>query len=177
MKIKLLLASLVALSAYANAASDNTVQFQGMVSTQTCNVNINGNAETPIVLLPTVAATELAKAKDTAGATKFTVNVTDCQSAAANISVVFAGNNVTTNGNLGNTTDGDASNVSIQLLNVDGTTPLTFTNGSTVSTTAFTKAADSTSASQDLIARYYAEAADVGAGAVTASAQYSISYN
>ncbi|MBS0895621.1 MULTISPECIES: fimbrial protein [Tatumella] len=177
MKKTLLVMSMAVFSATGYAASDNTVQFQGVVSTQTCNVNINGNSASPIVLLPTVAASTLATSGSVAGATKFTVNVTGCStgSDAASISTVFAGNNVTTNGNLGNT--GTAENVSIRLLDSDGSTALAFTNGGTVTTTAFTKAAADTTASQDLTAEYYAEAASPTAGTVAASAQYAIQYN
>ncbi len=175
MKMRFLLVSAALVSVYANAASDNTVQFQGEVSTQTCSVNINGNSTAPIVLLPTVATTALSAAKDVAGATEFTVNVTGCATTEATIQTVFAGNNITANGNLGNT--GTAGDVSIQLLDSDGSSALSFTRGETVSTTTFTKAEDATGASQNLTAQYYAEGDTVTAGSVIASAQYSITYN
>ena len=37
------------------AASDNTITFQGEVTDQTSAVTINGNAASPVVLLPTVS--------------------------------------------------------------------------------------------------------------------------
>ncbi|QCA06823.1 fimbrial protein [Pantoea vagans] len=174
MKLKALVTAMALFSVYANAASDNTVHFQGEVSTQTCSVNINGSSAGPVVLLPTVAASKLATASSTAGETTFTVNVTDCAADAASIKTVFVGNDITSNGNLGNT--GTAGNVSIQLLDSDASTPLKFVSGQSVNTSAFTKAADSTTASQELTARYFAEAASVTAGTVLASAQYAISY-
>ncbi|MFP5595843.1 fimbrial protein [Kluyvera sp. 142486] len=177
MKAQLFIMSLAMMSTSVLAASANTVQFQGEVNAQTCTVNINGNSAAPIVLLPTVSTGSLSTAKSTAGDTKFTVNVTGCNTTdAASISTVLAGNNITTNSNLGNS-GGTATNVSIQILDSDGSTALAFVNGSTVKTTQFTKAASSATASQDLTARYYAEASDVTPGTVIASAQYSISYN
>ncbi|MFJ2975267.1 fimbrial protein [Kluyvera sp. NPDC087067] len=176
MQTKLLTLSLAIISASAMAASSNTVQFRGEVNSQTCSVNINGNPTTPVVLLPTVSTASLGTAQATAGATKFTVNVTGCNStSAATIKTVFAGNNISSAGNLANT-GGTATGVSIQILDSDGSTPLNFVNGSTVQTSSFTKASSDTTASQDLTARYYAETASVTAGTVIASAQYSITY-
>ena len=119
MNVKLVALSMLALSGACAAASSNTVQFKGEVSTQTCSVNINDNQSNPVVLLPTVAASKLATKGATAGDTTFTVNVTGCAAATSDtaIKTVLAGNNPTTNGNLGNA--GDAAKVSIQLLDSD----------------------------------------------------------
>lgn len=176
MKIKMMTLALIAFSSAAMADSANTVQFKGEVSTQTCTVNINGDEVRPVVLLRTVAASKLATKGATAEETNFTVNVTGCTSAASDtrIKTVFAGNNATTNGNLGNT--GDATKVSIQLLDSDGTTPLSFAAGSTTTTSAMTLATGATSTSQELTARYYAEEAGVTAGSVNATAQFAITY-
>ncbi|AXK23701.1 fimbrial protein [Serratia marcescens] len=176
MNVKLVALSMLALTGTCAAASSNTVQFKGEVSTQTCSVNINGNQSNPVVLLPTVAASKLAAKGATAGDTTFTVNVTGCAAATSDtaIKTVLAGNNPTTNGNLGNA--GDAAKVSIQLLDSDATTPLSFASGSTVTTSAMTLAKDATSTSQNLVARYYAEDTGVAAGSVIATAQFAISY-
>ena len=71
---------------------------------------------------------------------------------------------------------GDAAKVSIQLLDSDATTPLSFASGSTVTTSAMTLAKDATSTSQNLVARYYAEDTGVAAGSVIATAQFAITY-
>ena len=179
MQTKVLAISMAIVSTSALAASNNTVQFRGEVNSQTCSVNINGNPTAPVVLLPTVSTDSLKTAQSTAGDTKCTVNVTGCNStSAATIKTVFAGNSISSAGNLGNTspTSGAATGVSIQILDSDGSTPLKFVNGTTVQTTSFTKASSDTTASQDLTARYYAETAGVTAGTVIASAQYSITY-
>lgn len=177
MKLNFIALTLIAFSGTALADSANTVQFKGEVSTQTCSVNINGNESNPVVLLPTVAASTLATAGLTAGDTTFTVNVTGCtvnSESSTAIKTVFAGNNITSNGNLGNT--GDATNVSIQLFDSNATTPLSFSSGSVATSSAMTLASGETTTSQDLVARYYAESAGVTAGTVIATAQYAITY-
>lgn len=176
MNIKFFTLSLLAISGTCMAASSNTVQFKGEVSTQTCTVNINGNEANPIVLLPTVAISKLASKGATAGDTTFSVNVTGCTAAASDtaIKTVLVGNNPTASGNLGNA--GDAAKVSIQLLDSDASTPLSFATGSTVTTSAMTLSKGANSTSQDLVARYYAEDTGVTAGSVIATAQFAISY-
>lgn len=176
MKIQFVALALIVSSTASMAASTNTVQFKGEVSTQTCSVNINGNEANPVILLPTVAASKLSTMGATAGDTSFTVNVTGCTAAASDtaIKTVFAGNNPTANGNLGNS--GDAANVSIQLLDSDALTPLSFATGSTVTTSAMTLATGETSTSQNLVARYYAEDTATTAGSVVATAQFAITY-
>ena len=175
MNVKLVALSMLALSGACAAASSNTVQFKGEVSTQTCSVNINGNQSNPVVLLPTVAASKLATKGATAGDTTFTVNVTGCAAATSDtaIKTVLAGNNPTTNGRA---TRAMRPKVSIQLLDSDATTPLSFASGSTVTTSAMTLAKDATSTSQNTVARYYAEDTGVAAGSVIATAQFAISY-
>ncbi|HIE6455536.1 TPA: fimbrial protein [Serratia marcescens] len=158
------------------SASSNTVQFKGEVGTQTCSVNINGNQSNPVVLLPTVAASQFVSKGSTAGDTTFTVNVTNCSEISGNtaIKTVLISNNSTTNGNLGNA--GDAAKVSIQLLDSDGSTPLSFINDSSVTTSSMTLAEGSNNISQSLVARYYAEDIGVTAGSVIATAQFAITY-
>ncbi|WP_140920715.1 fimbrial protein [Limnobaculum xujianqingii] len=173
-------ATLIALAtlslAYTTSASaNNTVKFLGEVSTQTCTVDINGIASNPMILLPTVPTSALATQGKTAGATKFTVNLTGCtsESSTTTIKTVFLANNVTTNGNLGNT--GSATDVSINLLDSDGVTTLDFTSGF-ATTSAMTLPSNANSTSQELTAQYYAENGPVSAGSVITSAQYAITY-
>lgn len=154
----------------ALAAQSNTVTFKGEVSTQTCDVSINGEKVSPIILLPTVADTQLAKAGNTAADTNFTIDLTNCNDTLAKASAIFVGNNVTTNGNLGNT--GTATNVSIQLK--DGVSSSKFDFNQDVTSSAATISAKA--GSIPLVVSYYAEADAVTAGTVIASAQYAISY-
>ena len=76
-------------------ASDNTITFMGEVSDETCSISVNGSDASPVVLLPTVTATEL-NANQVAGATTFDVGVSNCtgSSSGVQISTVFVGNNI-----------------------------------------------------------------------------------
>ena len=172
-----LIAIAIATSATLSATSafaDNTIKFQGEVAAQTCEVNINGNPSSPMVLLPTVPASSLAISGDTAGMTNFTVNLTGCTapSSATDIKTVFVGNNLTGDGRLGNT--GSATNVSLEL--VDPGTPATALDltGQT-GAPGLKLAVDATSASYDFAVQYYAEGAST-AGSVLGSVQYAVSY-
>lgn len=77
----------------AVSASDNTITFQGEVTDQTCSVTVNGNALSPVVLLPTVSISDFASST-TAGATAFEVGVSGCavDTVDREISTVFVGN-------------------------------------------------------------------------------------
>ncbi|MFT8210809.1 MAG: fimbrial protein [Symbiopectobacterium sp.] len=102
-------ASLVVVPGMA-LASDNTISFQGEVADETCEVSVNGNNASPVVLLPTVSASQLNAAGQTAGQTTFDIGVSGCTGDAdgMTVSTVFVGNQVTSAGNLGNT--GTANN-------------------------------------------------------------------
>ncbi len=169
----LVVSAAIIYSSCSLAELDGTVLFEGEVYPRTCDININGNGKSPIVLLPTVDVNQLATAQSVAGITKFTINVTDCDFSSSVIRTVFTGNNITVNGNLRNA--GTAGNVSVQLLDADGIKVLQFINGESVETSPFIKGGDLSMASQDLMVQYYAEST-VTAGTVIASAKYSITY-
>ncbi|EPG4210368.1 fimbrial protein [Klebsiella michiganensis] len=156
----------------AFAASDNTITFQGEVTDQTCAVTVNGNAVSPVVLLPTVSISDFASST-TAGATNFEVGVSGCavETTDREISTVFVGNQVTTSGNLGNT--GSAGDVEIQILDTAGTV-IDFTSYFT-GDADLTLTAGETSASANYTAQYYS-AGTPTAGDVTASLQYTVTY-
>jgi len=161
-------------SANAMAVSDNTISFQGEVTDETCSVAINGNQTTPVVLLPTVSSTDLAASGDTAGPVTFDIGLTGCTGDAANetkISTVFVGNQVTTNGNLGNT--GTAGNVEVQLLDTTGV-EINLTDGFT-GDGDLKLAAGASEASASYTAQYYASG-KATAGTVEATLQYAVSY-
>lgn len=161
-------------SANAMAVSDNTITFQGEVADETCSVAINGNQSTPVVLLPTVSSSELANSGDTAGPITFDIGLTGCTGStdsATKISTVFVGNQVTSNGNLGNT--GTAENVEVQIADTQGL-PINLTEGFTGSGD-LTLAAGETEASATYTAQYYASGQST-AGTVEATMQYAVSY-
>lgn len=159
----------------ALAASDNVITFQGEVADQTCEVTVNGEKASPVVLLPTVPASDLAASGDVAGKTSFEIGLSGCTpstTGTVKISTVFVGNQVTSDGNLGNT--GTAGNVDIQILESNGTTAVNFTGGYT-GASDLTLATNETSATSTYYAQYYATAAAT-AGTVQSSLQYAVSY-
>lgn len=156
------------------AASDNTITFQGEVTDQTCAVTVNGNAASPVVLLPTVSTGDFSGSTTTVGATTFEIGVSNCTpdtTGDVKISTVFVGNQVTSSGNLGNT--GTAENVEIQILDtndqvIDFTS--NFNGGGDLSLVGGVD-----SASANYTAQYYATVTPT-AGSVTASLQYAVTY-
>ncbi|WP_163122596.1 fimbrial protein [Acinetobacter portensis] len=178
MKVKtIFIASALSLALPIAATAAPTVTFQGEVTDQTCKATINGQTDST-VLLPTVSSTELSATGMTTGLTPFSISVQDCQvdTADVEISTKFLGHNVTTTGNLGNiATSNPAGNVSIQLTaDATGAAPVTL-NGVT-SVDGLVLKAGQTSATHQFGAQYYAEDAAT-AGAVTAVAEYTLSYN
>ncbi|RJG14347.1 type 1 fimbrial protein [Pseudomonas cavernicola] len=175
---KLIALAVIAAPGFAAAApSANTINFLGEVTAQTCQVTINGNATTPVVLLPTVQASTLAAAGSVVGETPFTLGVTGCvapTSAAQAIKAVFVGNNVTSSGNLGNTAAGGATNVELQILNGVAGTPVNLSSPATVAGISLPVGA--TSASHDYAVQYKSVPGGATAGAVTSSMQYTVSY-
>ena len=175
MKKSLLALALVALPGMVFAQmSDNTVRFQGEVADQTCSVDVNGTASQPVVLMPTAAASALKGVNSITGKTNFSINLTNCTAAVADtkISTTFAGTDVTTAGNMGNS--GTATNVEVQLRGSDSK-PVNLANGMT-EVPGITLAQGQTSATQDLAVQYISEEGNATAGTVIASAQYAISY-
>lgn len=166
-------ASLTVMSSLTMAASENTITFQGEVTDETCSVTVNGNDASPVVLLPTVSASTLSTPGDTAGQTTFEVGVTGCTGSetGVTISTVFVGNQVTVDGNLGNT--GSATNVDIQVVDT-ADTPINFTGGFNGGGDLSLEAGE-TSASAIYAVQYYATGAAT-AGTVQASLQYAVSY-
>lgn len=160
-------------STAAMAVSNNTISFQGEVTDETCSVAVNGNGTKPVILLPTVSSSDLSASGDTAGMVTFDIGLTGCtgSSTETKISTVFVGNQVTSNGNLGNT--GTAGNVEVQILDTTSKA-IDLTNGFT-GKGDLVLAADATEASATYSAQYYANAA-AKAGTVEATLQYAVSY-
>ncbi|ERK10151.1 fimbrial protein [Serratia fonticola] len=169
--IAILVSSLVLSSA---VLADNTIKFQGEVADQTCDISINGNASTPLILLPTVSTTALATSGATAGQTPFTIGLTGCTASASTVAIktVFVGNNLTADGRMGNT--GTAGKVSLQLVDPAApTVPLDLTGQTGAA--GLSLAANATSATYDFAVEYYSEGTATP-GSVLGSVQYSVSY-
>lgn len=171
-KLASLLALIVLFSAIVMA--DNTLYFRGEVTDQTCEVRVNGTSDGPLVLLPTVHATEL-NGNGFAGETRFTMSLDNCSPPEVRtpITTVFVGNAVTRGGNLGNT--GTAENVELQLLERAGGEVIDLKGGAT-EVAGLVLEANEDSARHDFAVRYYTQQGNVSAGSVAGSVQYVINY-
>ncbi|WP_179403690.1 fimbrial protein [Burkholderia guangdongensis] len=172
------IALVVAPFSAAFAASANTINFQGEVADQTCEVAINGATDAASVLLPSVSTAKLTLAGSTAGLTTFAVGVTGCPApakAAQAIKTVFAGNQVTSAGNLGNT--GTAANVSLQLLDPAApSAPFDLNTAGGYSASGLSLSVGQTSASYDFAVQYVSEDGRATPGSVKGSVQYQVNY-
>lgn len=173
MKISALVLAMAALPGVVFAAP--TVTFQGEVTDQTCQVTVNSETNST-VLLPTVSTADLATTGLTAGLTPFTITLSECAAPPSDLAVTtnFLGHNVTAGGNLGNTATA-GSNVAIQLTEEAAGTTAIVLNGVT-GVAGLVLATGETSASYQFGAQYIAETAPATAGAVTAVVEYSVSY-
>ncbi|MHC8403413.1 fimbrial protein [Pseudomonas sp. MDT1-17] len=172
MKRAALIVAMTAFPLVAVAASSNTLTFKGEVASQTCEVSINGSSAT-VVLLPTVSEKSLNSSGATAGDTSFSLMLSGCSAPSSDLSITtnFQGSNVTSGGNLRNS--GTAAGIALQLLAPDGKavklSGLTRVSGLTLRK-------GETSTSSDFTVRYINEDGKSGAGTVTSTMQYSISY-
>ena len=159
----------------AHADSANTITFKGEVTEQTCEVTVNGVNARPVVLLPTVAKSELTSLDSVAGLTAFTLGVTGCtaDTDALNIKTVFVANNMTQHGNLANT--GTAQGVELQLMTDSlGTAVIDLRNSTPVD--GITVAAGNTTGEHDYAVQYYSPNGNASAGTVIGTVQYAVSY-
>lgn len=161
-------------STAAMAAGPNTITFMGEVSDQTCEVEINGNAANPVVLLPTATTAELTAAGSTAKETVFTLGVTGCDGTAFTSKTVFVGNTVDANGNLTNVAASGAANVALQLLDAPSGAAIDLNTSTPVA--GVTLAAGETEGTVDYAVQYISVAGGATAGPVLGSVQYAVSY-
>lgn len=176
MKKLISIGALIAVStiSMSAAASDNTITFQGEVADNTCQVTVNGNAASPVVLLPTVSVADFAQTGDVAGETSFTISVAGCAASGSDVGLqtVFVPNGLSGD-NMAN--NGTATGVSLQLLDAPGGAPVALVNGENA-VPGLNLVAGETSASHDFAVQYHADEAIVAPGSVTSAVQYSVSY-
>ncbi|CAI0968164.1 fimbrial protein [Serratia sp. T13T92] len=161
----------------AQAASTGTITFNGELTANTCDVVVDGQQADATVILPTVSTSQLQTAARTAGDTGFVMALSNCAGTLETASAFFqAGASVdAVTGRLLNTT-GDATNVSLQLLDASSPTQAVIKAGSQDQVTAMTyQDVTGGSATLPYIVRYYAEDATT-AGKVVSSVVYSIQY-
>lgn len=183
MKKFITLTSALALAGIASQAYafDGIINFDGKITNVTCTVVAAGGTNIGTVTLPTVTQTALKNAGDTAGATQFSIQLSNC---AGNPSPTKAaawfetGNDVNPAGRLVATVGGTVSDsLSIALYNMASPTPIAIGQGSGSfgsSGNPFDITGNGTTLNYQ--AKYYAEKAGVTAGAVVAKVNYTIQY-
>lgn len=152
------------------AEQTNVLHFQGRVSSQTCDVSLNGNPGTTVVVMPTIAEAALSATGTTAGDTPFTLEFSNC-SGKVNGKILFAGQNFNFAGRLRNT--GTAQNLSIQVTDSLSSSIINFNDPN--NTMSSQVDLSSGTATIPFIAKYYAES-PVSAGTVLASTTYEVIY-
>lgn len=181
-------------------AVDGTITITGEITDQTCKIDGNLPPHNIMVTLPRIGASALRSNGETAGATVFTIRVTDCPSALTGQLKLYFEPGSTTDygtGNLiaykeaapseaaGSIPDRSAAmvfqNVQIQLANLDGSTirlgePLATQNVKSVALVA-TSGATTKEATLRYLARYVRVSDNtLNAGKVVSYVQYSVVY-
>lgn len=164
-------------------AATPTVTFQGEITDHTCLVTINGETNS-VVLLPTVAVADFGGTLadgQTAGLTPFTVSISDCAILtpfAQSVSTRFLGFDVDANsGVLGNrATSHAATGYGVQITGTSaGGNPVRLSGITDVFSLMLPVGA--TEASHTFGAQYYViDAGSAAPGAITAVAEYTVSY-
>ncbi len=150
-------------------AYDGTITFTGAVTATSCNITGGGDFG---VALPSVANTTLADSGDTAGQTQFNIVLTGCSAGATASAFFEQGANVDAGtGNL--ISSGTATNVQLQLLNDDGSSPIDLLDASSNNTTA--AVANGGGGTLSYYVRYFATGQSA-AGTVIGTQQYTINY-
>lgn len=164
--------ALLALPLASNAA-DGEVQITGTITANTCDIT-TGTGGVHTVTLPTVMASTLSDAGETAGRTPFTVQLANCSPDSGNVALYFepGTNTDMATGRLSNT--GTATGVQVGLLN-GSMVPIELNQSSASLQNSQTVSIASGSATLNYFAEYYATGA-AGAGSVSTSTFFSIVY-
>lgn len=158
----------------AFAGSTGKVKFNGELVSSTCSITTGDEDKT--VTMPTVSTTALANQGDTAGATSFTIGVTQCSADLNTVKAHFEMDNMDqATRNLKNlATANPAGNVNVQLVDGDGGVPIPLGAGGkpvSLSGTGAARGATLTYGGQ-----YYATAATT-AGKVESFARFTLAYD
>ncbi|WP_049101621.1 fimbrial protein [Klebsiella oxytoca] len=166
-------------SATSAFAVDGTITFNGQITDTTCTISVDGGSNDATVKLPTVSTGTLASAGATAGATPFTISLSNCSGTSLNTASTYfePGTYVdSTTGrlNIDSTAADAATNVQVQLLNADRN-PIVA--GASVANGQNDIPVDISSGSGILnyYAQYYATGAST-AGSVTTQVDYTMVY-
>jgi major type 1 subunit fimbrin (pilin) len=163
-------------------ASDGTITFTGSIDASTCTISTTGTGGSFTVALPKVSSGVLSATGQTAGDTAFTIRLTGCSDIAGNVSTNFETGVAVdqASGRLNNTAaTGGATNVQIQLLNANDSTPIVIggapgsQNSHEVPLASDGATPPAGNATLSYIARYYATGVST-AGAVASQVTYSL---
>lgn len=166
-------AVLAALSTSA-FATDGSITFEGLVTSDTCSVSVNGASSSTTVTLDPVAASTLASATKTSGAMPFTIALSQCNNPTGTVYAFFEPNaaNVSENGRLNNVS-GTAANVTLQLKD-EGGSVINIGNDDQKAN-PFTQTMVNGATTLNYSVEYFAEEA-VTPGTVLTSVTYAINY-
>lgn len=167
--------AIIALAFSSVVLADNTITFKGEVTGQTCQVSVDGQGSS-VILLPAVSSSSLTSQGAVANPTTFTIGLSGCTQSedegSFGLKIVsnYAQNDILTNNAVANA----ASNVGFQLQSAAGI-PIPVSNTGSVISKVFTLSPGSTSATANFQVAYYALGAATP-GQVESSMQYAISY-
>ncbi|ACR30624.1 fimbrial protein [Burkholderia glumae] len=175
-KITIALAGLFVLSSTYGQTAPGTgrITFNGELTANTCS--INGGDVDQTVQLPKVSTSSLSTAGAIAGSRMFQIRVEKCAADVTNIAAHFETFNIdAATGNARNVADaaGAAKNVTVQLVDGDGTTAVKL--GDAGKYVAVSGTGDERGARLDYGGQYYATGATT-AGIVQAVVKYTIAY-
>lgn len=165
-------------------ASAGTITFNGSALASTCVVSTatGGNGAVGFssgnfsITLPGVQTFNFTATGDVADPTPFSVGLTGCPTSPSGeqVAAYFSGSNIAADGNLGNT--GTASGLEIQLLNADNSV-IDLSQGSALAQNSHYTAISATgTATLSYVAQYYASSANVAAGSVSTTVDYTLVY-
>lgn len=155
----------------AALAADGTINFTGSITDTACTVDAASASQT--VKLGTVAAKSFSSAGATAGAARFSINLTDCPVASKTASIRFDGPVPSGNSSVLSLSSGQtATNIAVGLYLVDSTTLIPI--GSSTPSVPLTASGTNTFV---FIAKYFALSTPVGAGTANANATFTVAYN
>ncbi len=183
MKKTLISAAFAAAAAFvvmapAAYAADGTINFNGAITGTTCTIS-SGTGGIQDVTLPTVSASTLTGAVGKVnGLTAFQIKLTACSPATGNVHAHWEATNINpSTGNVRLAAGSTATGVEIQLVNGVNMDPINAANGDDAQNSgSFAIQSDGT-ALLPYAAQYYATAATVGEGPLTAQVMYDLSYN
>jgi major type 1 subunit fimbrin (pilin) len=148
-------------------AASGTIAITGKVLADTCVVAVNGGST---VVLPTVMKSDLATVGAVAGATNFTVGLTNCDTNTTSATMAFSGGSINSStGNLDNTAP-SGSNVQVQLLS--GASVVNTSDNTNAPVITVTSGTGSTT----MTAQYVAATAAATAGLVSSSVNFTLTY-